>query len=1052
MATFTSVASGVWSDVDTWRTVSAWAGVTNYAAGNFVKPTVENGYVYEVTTDAGSSAAGEPTWPTTVGNTVVDDGITWTCRAGTPAADDDVVIAAATVVTLDCVTAIVNSVLVKSTSAGNVPGTLRFMDGYGTPTVPVVLNIKSGAVATNRLQGDNTGAVRGRVLANESGLWTGSTASATLMASQLGTTGAVSDGTGAKRIFTPTVSPAWVVDALIGESMTINGGSAGTITSGGGAKRILTPNPSPAWTVDALIGLNMCVNGKTYAVEDNDATTCLLTTGPPIGDNVSSWGLIYAIEDNDATTVTLTTGPAIAATVTSWRLVTRPLPVDHRATIALGALSSMVTQYLDVLLHCAEPTNKSVRMYGHSDTFTVTDLLNNFITATVGAGTLISDGYPVYLSTTGTLPAPLQPNTLYYCRASTNPTCKLSTDNTTPGIIDITDTGTGTHCITTGILPVASIASDIITLNTVSLPTAPWANLNCVMFTSTGTYPTGIEPNRAYWMNSVSGVTFKITAYPNASMPALSLGTSWTGTLKAYHGCGPITLATVAVLDDVSADTAWAATGDTSTFATCTTLSAAVLADEGPADYDQQRVAVKVIAPTFITLSAAVDSAQYPNSRLWLCSRNVEITSEATTSIGIVDSTSCTGGVYGCSIRSRVGTGTTFYGYGISNGTSIISSGVISGTNYGIQTAVATHTMSGVIAGCYYGFNSPVTPTISGIIAGCSAGLSGTTTVPTITGTISGCSTALSSCVGGTMSGTVRGCTTGINAGFSILCSGIIECCSTALSAPAGIRVTGTLRNNNHALVNTDGVFSGTVSGCMYGSTRCMMELSGATFEGNYTDAYIPMGMKSYASAFKSTLQVSTYKYSELYYTNPLIYHMAYDLPSALGVAQPGYIGCWNPGGYTKTTALVTGTHGQPPRTPPAGIHETYCQDSNAAHLVEFPLKGTTARPCRVIICARQAVASSFVTRATYSIDDPGKALTDSARILTSWQIADTDVWQQYVLSYQPTYERDLILRMLVTGGTSTGTGGDDTLWWFQIIEDEDTSRPRTRIGVAPTR
>lgn len=60
-------------------TLSAWVLSTDYALGNKVVPTSVNGYYYEVTTDAGSSAGTEPTWPTTIGNTVVDGGITWTC-------------------------------------------------------------------------------------------------------------------------------------------------------------------------------------------------------------------------------------------------------------------------------------------------------------------------------------------------------------------------------------------------------------------------------------------------------------------------------------------------------------------------------------------------------------------------------------------------------------------------------------------------------------------------------------------------------------------------------------------------------------------------------------------------------------------------------------------------------------------------------------------------------------------------------------------------------------------------------------------------------------
>jgi len=61
------------------QTYSAWVGSTNYSIGNRVIPTVSNGYYYEVTTDAGSSAGAQPTWPTTIGTTIVDGGITWTC-------------------------------------------------------------------------------------------------------------------------------------------------------------------------------------------------------------------------------------------------------------------------------------------------------------------------------------------------------------------------------------------------------------------------------------------------------------------------------------------------------------------------------------------------------------------------------------------------------------------------------------------------------------------------------------------------------------------------------------------------------------------------------------------------------------------------------------------------------------------------------------------------------------------------------------------------------------------------------------------------------------
>jgi len=57
---------------------SAWIASTVYAKGDIVAPTTPNGYLYRCTV-GGTTAASEPTWPTTFGNTVVDNGATWEC-------------------------------------------------------------------------------------------------------------------------------------------------------------------------------------------------------------------------------------------------------------------------------------------------------------------------------------------------------------------------------------------------------------------------------------------------------------------------------------------------------------------------------------------------------------------------------------------------------------------------------------------------------------------------------------------------------------------------------------------------------------------------------------------------------------------------------------------------------------------------------------------------------------------------------------------------------------------------------------------------------------
>jgi hypothetical protein len=85
----------------------------------------------------------------------------------------------------------------------------------------------------------------------------------------------------------------------------------------------------------------------------------------------------------------------------------------------------------------------------YSNTFTAnagTDVM------TTPSGSLPITGIPVILTTTGTLPAGLTTGTIYYVINASATTFKLATnsDNAFTGTaIDITDTGTGTHTVTT---------------------------------------------------------------------------------------------------------------------------------------------------------------------------------------------------------------------------------------------------------------------------------------------------------------------------------------------------------------------------------------------------------------------------------------------------------------------------------------------------------------------------------------------------------------------------------------------------------------------------
>lgn len=59
-----------------------WDASTAYSLGDIVIPTTPNGFKYKVTT-AGTSNSSEPTWPTTIGQTVTDNTVVWECLAET---------------------------------------------------------------------------------------------------------------------------------------------------------------------------------------------------------------------------------------------------------------------------------------------------------------------------------------------------------------------------------------------------------------------------------------------------------------------------------------------------------------------------------------------------------------------------------------------------------------------------------------------------------------------------------------------------------------------------------------------------------------------------------------------------------------------------------------------------------------------------------------------------------------------------------------------------------------------------------------------------------
>jgi hypothetical protein len=60
--------------------IAAWSASAAVSAGAVRRPTTTNNRIYQAG-GAGTTGGTEPTWPTTIGATVVDNDITWTCIA-----------------------------------------------------------------------------------------------------------------------------------------------------------------------------------------------------------------------------------------------------------------------------------------------------------------------------------------------------------------------------------------------------------------------------------------------------------------------------------------------------------------------------------------------------------------------------------------------------------------------------------------------------------------------------------------------------------------------------------------------------------------------------------------------------------------------------------------------------------------------------------------------------------------------------------------------------------------------------------------------------------
>jgi hypothetical protein len=175
-------------------------------------------------------------------------------------------------------------------------------------------------------------------------------------------------------------------------------------------------------------------------------------------------------------------------------------------------------------------------------------------------------GTAVIFSTTGTLPTGLTAGTIYYVSKINATTFNVSTSSTLTPLVATSNSGSGTHTVTTTSLAITppvtanntqlattafvkqlfnstnwtaeettSTQTATITIANpavVTVATSP-ANGTAVAFSTTGALPTGITANNPYYVANRTSTTYNLAALPDVDQAAtLSQGATFTGSIS----------------------------------------------------------------------------------------------------------------------------------------------------------------------------------------------------------------------------------------------------------------------------------------------------------------------------------------------------------------------------------------------------------------------------------------------------------------------------------------------------------------------------------------
>lgn len=565
-----------------------------------------------------------------------------------------------------------------------------------------------------------------------------------------------------------------------------------------------------------------------------------------------------------------------------------------------------------------------------------------------------------------------------------------------------------------------------------------------VAFSSTGTLPTPLESNIIYAAVVVDSTKFAVRWDANwGNIPITSAG---TGTLTVYTAHANTSTAIINVMDDVS--------GESSYWTGTTGRNYVILSEWG--SIASEELLISSIASGAITFTSNISGAYSPLSVIVLVSRNVQVHLYGTTSRTVFAGTIASW-ILQCEIR---GLPTANLKTSLFSGTvtDTILSGTMSGLNWVFSQGANTRCVfSGIItksnsitywtsSGAAIGDDSFI---FSGQAYGVVTVIYGTTAIVKSTAVIAGCSYAFNSSIASIEGGHYIGAST------------------TMFYAMYMANITGGRFRNYYLFQNNCRaveLYGGDLTGCaIISSGTCSVYCYGLTFSlitkitggaGSFMEFNncTMTGIKSFGDyQFTLTLRnstlglmsASTLSLGRVTSNNSIIsnyspitttYRPWVDNYNNAHVftdynQQAGYIRAHNGGGSVITEAYSAGTHGTPPVTL-ALIHKATFEYANLNGF-DFHVGGQANVLTVFKVYMKKSVNSMTVTPYV-EICDPRYGFGQTGEQLAIATMVDDTNWQTLTVSYRPTDNRPLILR--VAGENLSGT----LFWnWEQVNVSE---------------